>query len=103
STIYPPPISPRRPYTRSSDLEIIPAAAHHVRFVAEAVVAIGEHDQIEVLVGLDQFVHNERGVIRRDIGIHRSMRQEQLPFEVFRSEEHTSELQSPDHLVCRLL
>src|SRR5207244_10970360 len=23
--------------------------------------------------------------------------------EVFRSEEHTSELQSPDHLVCRLL
>src|SRR5258708_18114010 len=24
-------------------------------------------------------------------------------FEQFRSEEHTSELQSPDHLVCRLL
>src|SRR5258708_10002453 len=24
-------------------------------------------------------------------------------FEVLRSEEHTSELQSPDHLVCRLL
>src|SRR5258708_25857558 len=24
-------------------------------------------------------------------------------FESFRSEEHTSELQSPDHLVCRLL
>src|SRR5258708_28914142 len=23
--------------------------------------------------------------------------------EIFRSEEHTSELQSPDHLVCRLL
>src|SRR5207244_13332758 len=26
-----------------------------------------------------------------------------LPFVVLRSEEHTSELQSPDHLVCRLL
>src|SRR5258708_24424811 len=26
-----------------------------------------------------------------------------VPFEAFRSEEHTSELQSPDHLVCRLL
>src|SRR5258708_31894878 len=26
-----------------------------------------------------------------------------LPSEVTRSEEHTSELQSPDHLVCRLL
>src|SRR5207244_6158140 len=25
------------------------------------------------------------------------------PGEAFRSEEHTSELQSPDHLVCRLL
>src|SRR5258708_30864679 len=31
--------------------------------------------------------------------------QQALPFgaEKFRSEEHTSELQSPDHLVCRLL
>src|SRR5215216_6976438 len=26
-----------------------------------------------------------------------------LPGQVLRSEEHTSELQSPDHLVCRLL
>src|SRR5690348_17633243 len=27
----------------------------------------------------------------------------QVPVEFFRSEEHTSELQSPVHLVCRLL
>src|SRR5258708_29272060 len=27
----------------------------------------------------------------------------QLPSDMPRSEEHTSELQSPDHLVCRLL
>src|SRR5258708_8174210 len=26
-----------------------------------------------------------------------------LRYEILRSEEHTSELQSPDHLVCRLL
>src|SRR5207244_5223024 len=26
-----------------------------------------------------------------------------IPFHQLRSEEHTSELQSPDHLVCRLL
>src|SRR5438552_8896694 len=26
-----------------------------------------------------------------------------LPTSIMRSEEHTSELQSPDHLVCRLL
>src|SRR5947208_5349194 len=28
---------------------------------------------------------------------------QRLPFALPRSEEHTSELQSPDHLVCRLL
>src|SRR5258708_22683198 len=28
---------------------------------------------------------------------------ESFPFAEWRSEEHTSELQSPDHLVCRLL
>src|SRR5258708_14458201 len=35
---------------------------------------------------------------------HRSMRDPELrPKGPVRSEEHTSELQSPDHLVCRLL
>src|SRR5258708_21896264 len=29
--------------------------------------------------------------------------QPRYPFRFVRSEEHTSELQSPDHLVCRLL
>src|SRR5258708_11808936 len=39
----------------------------------------------------------------RDKGYWRdlSLAEEFVP--VFRSEEHTSELQSPDHLVCRLL
>src|SRR5207244_11976266 len=35
---------------------------------------------------------SERGIPRSD-----------LPVRTARSEEHTSELQSPDHLVCRLL
>src|SRR5438552_11678158 len=41
------------------------------------------------------------GTGRRDVFAHRSRpgRHGALP----RSEEHTSELQSPDHLVCRLL
>src|SRR5258708_33638541 len=33
----------------------------------------------------------------------RSYAQRRAPVPVARSEEHTSELQSPDHLVCRLL
>src|SRR5947208_10555780 len=32
-----------------------------------------------------------------------SWHQEQVQPKMIRSEEHTSELQSPDHLVCRLL
>src|SRR5438552_18667351 len=32
-----------------------------------------------------------------------SLAEELAETEMFRSEEHTSELQSPDHLVCRLL
>src|SRR5258708_21095045 len=31
------------------------------------------------------------------------LRDVRISYRVFRSEEHTSELQSPDHLVCRLL
>src|SRR5207244_13508001 len=34
---------------------------------------------------------------------HQDQLDHEAPFRPFRSEEHTSELQSPDHLVCRLL
>src|SRR5258708_15175953 len=37
-----------------------------------------------------------------EVGLDRGARDERDP-EPDRSEEHTSELQSPDHLVCRLL
>src|SRR5258708_28652903 len=54
---------------------------------------------------------------RKAIGARRSAKADRAPFPTFseirrpyrsepqgpRSEEHTSELQSPDHLVCRLL
>src|SRR5258708_22751521 len=51
-------------------------------------------------------VHDKRG---RGIGARHAHERERLEFERMerepreRSEEHTSELQSPDHLVCRLL
>src|SRR5258708_15286196 len=43
-------------------------------------------------LGLDHMLHPEGQVRHRDPFLH-----------PVRSEEHTSELQSPDHLVCRLL
>src|SRR5258708_14200528 len=49
------------------------------------------------------------GIARRrrdritEIASGRSLLQAELVWRVIRSEEHTSELQSPDHLVCRLL
>src|SRR5258708_24306846 len=39
----------------------------------------------------------------RRIGYRAHLRRGLTPDSEFRSEEHTSELQSPDHLVCRLL
>src|SRR5258708_25017043 len=43
---------------------------------------------------------------RRDVGAKRFLKRGDVLVEIeklSRSEEHTSELQSPDHLVCRLL
>src|SRR5258708_25014003 len=42
------------------------------------------------------------GAVHRDVGVLDQGLPVQPVFRV-RSEEHTSELQSPDHLVCRLL
>src|SRR5258708_29642354 len=59
----------------------------------------------QVLGGVgDVLFHLEFGQFlgdRQDAG--RGHRRRKRPFRRVRSEEHTSELQSPDHLVCRLL
>src|SRR5262245_56426132 len=55
--------------------EVIPAASDHVRFVAESVAAIGQHDQIEVLVSLDQFIDHEQRAVRGHVAVHRSVRE----------------------------
>src|SRR5258708_22123269 len=47
-------------------------------------------DAVGEQVGLGRLVERARVLIRKPHGVERS-------------EEHTSELQSPDHLVCRLL
>src|SRR5690348_17636525 len=51
------------------------------------------------LADLDGFVQRE--VL--DVFDHRSLNEDVAAFREARSEEHTSELQSPVHLVCRLL
>src|SRR5258708_7963953 len=47
--------------------------------------------------------HQRIGKESNSIRPHASARVRFLPDSLVRSEEHTSELQSPDHLVCRLL
>src|SRR5258708_23031313 len=47
--------------------------------------------------------HRGGNQVQRVARIHRQPRFDVLARRIVRSEEHTSELQSPDHLVCRLL
>src|SRR5690348_18015917 len=55
--------------------------------------------------GLSQPAGLRRSHLRSDgkLGLRRQERQRQSGHRAQRSEEHTSELQSPVHLVCRLL
>src|SRR4051794_41519057 len=55
----------------------------------------GDHQYHRVIHGTGFFVEHTRGL--------RARRRIQARYDVERSEEHTSELQSPVHLVCRLL
>src|SRR5258708_13808999 len=54
----------------------------------------------QALVSLDAVV---RALVRRMVTRERLLQWETAAEAEARSEEHTSELQSPDHLVCRLL
>jgi len=64
--------------------EIVPAPADHIGLVAKSVAAIGEHDQVEVFVGLDQFVDYEKSVVRRDIIVHGAVREQQMALQILR-------------------
>ena len=46
------------------------------------MVGVGDEEQIEVLIGLDEGVDHEQGVRGRDVVVHGSMRQEQVALEV---------------------
>src|SRR5438552_10215579 len=75
---------------------------------ATGIYTLSLHDALPILRGgaVSAFVTVQRGcdyrctfcIVPMTRGPERSRRLEDV-----RSEEHTSELQSPDHLVCRLL
>ncbi len=48
--------------------------------------AIGQHQQVEILVRLDQLVDDEQRVVGRNVGVHRAVREEQLAFQILRDE-----------------
>src|SRR5438552_6568649 len=77
------------PTRRSSDLKSSPGVSHVCRLRSNSDVGIRPR------TGSDRRCRGV-GTLPTAHGCERSSRRS-------RSEEHTSELQSPDHLVCRLL
>src|SRR5207244_11865774 len=75
------------PTRRSSDLNCIPVLSSDLSSAATPSTDLGS------LAGVGAMV----------AGWSRRSRRASGRFNVWRSEEHTSELQSPDHVVCRLL
>src|SRR5207248_3979059 len=89
--ILPPPSSTLFPYTRSSDLSLT-VRAPSAQAMSEYVPSSSEDSAVTVPVADDEWPGLRRGTERRPTGSRSP-----------RSEEHTSELQSPYDLVCRLL
>jgi hypothetical protein len=64
--------------------EVIPPPPRHVlRRLAISVRGVRNHQQVEILVRLDQRIHHQQRVVRRHVVVHRSMRQQQMPFRFF--------------------
>ena len=43
---------------------------------------VWQHEQVEILVRLDQCIDDERGVVRRHVVVERAVREEQLALQV---------------------
>ena len=69
---------------RAGQQEVRAAPHHVVRCRTVAVVLIRQQQQLEVLVGLDQRVRDEQRLKGRHVGVHRAMREQQVPFQVLR-------------------
>src|SRR5207244_8300674 len=71
-----------------------------------AIAMLGDQDRVIVTLLLEGLSYKEiaeiTGITVNYVGV-KITRIKQAIEQKMRSEEHTSELQSPDHLVCRLL
>src|SRR5207244_10086852 len=101
STTRPPPLSPLFPYTTLFRSNIAP-------WIIVPVPAQGTTGRVLAR----RYRRNDRNVVRiiRFTAVFLALMTPRAPSRGWcepwagtRSEEHTSELQSPDHLVCRLL
>src|SRR5207244_13339315 len=93
------PTSTTFPYTtlfRSHDVDRV-----RLGLRAEAAAQVGR-DDADLVGGQAEDAHQAEAVEERRLARQQDPRHLALPGRR-RSEEHTSELQSPDHLVCRLL
>src|SRR5438552_16971655 len=64
------------------------------------IYTLSPHDALPILVGMTDTLKLDSAQVTALKAIAHSLDSQNA---VVRSEEHTSELQSPDHLVCRLL
>src|SRR5207244_10685925 len=85
------------PTRRSSDLVIVGGRPRQINVVAdtEKMSAVGVTTAQLVNALQSQNVQIPGGKVEQGL--------RDLTLRTYRSEEHTSELQSPDHIVCRLL
>src|SRR5690348_17928728 len=90
-----PPISPLFPYTTLFRSEA--AAGDAGGLDAAAAAAVDGHPRLE------RDASARRAGVVAVLRVHREHPVRDRPAQADRSEEHTSELQSPVHLVCRLL
>src|SRR5690625_6749263 len=80
-----------------------------IRKVAQRIIDPGQidiHQKVKIIFsGLSFLQHTFRGISKQMIGPHFYRQKASIAdqYIFFRSEEHTSELQSRGHLVCRLL
>src|SRR5207244_11805229 len=99
----PPQTSPLFPYTTlfRSIVYVMMFPSIRRAAVAFAVFALAACDRPTAPQARDAIEKTERAILAGGMGL--DYRVEQLLHNALgRSEEHTSELQSPDHLVCRL-
>src|SRR5207244_8274646 len=91
------PHLPSFPTRRSSDLRLT-GQQIALMFSISNLLCLRWTQQRTVTIPISCFADQDVSVVLRITDLSRFRGTQQL-----RSEEHTSELQSPDHLVCRLL